>query len=188
MPNIDLTFITDLQADYTNYPNFIETGTYLGETILKVEPYFSNLHTIEIKKEFYENVKKKYSGNKITFYLGDSSNVLTEILPDINGRTIFFLDGHWSAGNTGRGDKDCPLYEELNSIILHHADEAIIIIDDIRLFGKGPTQGTEICNWEEINVENILKIVEDRITHKYYLPSGIIVDDRLVIHISKNSE
>ena len=28
MPNIDLTFITDLQADYTNYPNFIETGTY----------------------------------------------------------------------------------------------------------------------------------------------------------------
>ena len=108
MPSINLHFLKQLQCDYKNYPNFIETGTYMGGTILHMEQYFSKLYTIEIKKQFYENVKNKYKGDKINFYLGDSGEVLTKILPNINGRSIFFLDGHWSAGNTGKGVKDCP--------------------------------------------------------------------------------
>ena len=61
----------------------------------------------------------------------------------------------------------------------------IIIVDDVRLFGKGPNKCTEICNWEEINTENILKIVKDRMTNHYFLPSSLDKEDRLVIHISK---
>jgi len=185
MPSIDLNFLKTLKTDYKNYPNFIETGTFMGDTILHMEQYFSNLYTIEIKKEFYEEVKKKYKGDKINFYLGDSGVVLTDILPIITGKSIIFLDGHWSADNTGKGIKDCPLYEEITSIISSHKDEAIIIVDDARLFGKGPNEGTEICNWEEINTENILKIVKDRMTNHYFLPSSMNNEDRLVIHISK---
>ena len=184
---INLALLKTLQSDYKNYPNFIETGTYKGETILHMEQYFSNLYTIEIKKEFYENVKNKYKGDKINFYLGDSGDVLTEILPNINGKSIIFLDGHWSAGNTGKGNKDCPLYEELNTIMSNHKDEAIIIIDDARLFGMGPNNNNkyDICDWEEINTENILKIVKDRMTNHYLLASSMDPEDRLVIHISK---
>ena len=54
------------------------------------------------KKEFYENVKSNYTGDKIKFYLGDSGDVLSEILPTINDISIIFLDGHWSVGNTGK--------------------------------------------------------------------------------------
>lgn len=185
MPSIDLIFLKTLKTDYKNYTNFIETGTFMGDTILYMEPYFSNLYTIEIKKEFYETLTKKYKGDKINFYLGDSGDVLTDILPIITGKSIIFLDGHWSAGNTGKGIKDCPLYEEITSIISSHKDEAIIIVDDVRLFGKGPHKGTDICNWEEINIENILKIVKDRMTNHYFLPSSINNEDRLIIHISK---
>lgn len=185
MPSIDVKFINSLQNDYTEYPNFIETGTYRGDTILHMEPYFTNLYTIEIKKEYYELVKNNYKGNKINMYLGDSSTMLKHMMANINNKSIIFLDGHWSAGDTGKGDKDCPIYEELNQIMSYHKDEAIIIIDDVRLFGMGPNNGNNICNWEDINIETILNIVKGRITKRYLLPSDLNQNDRLIIHISK---
>ena len=40
MPSIGLDFFKKIENDYKNYPNFIETGTYLGETILHMENIF----------------------------------------------------------------------------------------------------------------------------------------------------
>jgi hypothetical protein len=183
MPAINVQFLKTLQTNYKHYLNFIETGTYMGETILHMEPYFSKLYTIEIKKEFYEKVKQQYTRNKIHFYLGDSSQVLSDILPVIKGKSIIFLDGHWSAGNTGKGKNDCPLYEELQHIMDNHQEEAIIIVDDVRLFGQGPNQGNQICNWENINVDHVMARVQTRMTQYYFLPSSLHQEDRLIIHI-----
>jgi len=190
MPSIDIDLLNKLDCNLKNYMNFIETGTYMGETVFCLEPYFSKLYTIEIKKEFYEAVINKYTGNKINFYHGDSSNILTKILPNISNKSIIFLDGHWSGGNTGKGTKDCPLYEELYNIVMFHKDEAIIIVDDVRLFGKGPNKELndyDLCNWENISEKNILNIVKNRLVKKFFLPSNIIENDRLIIHISKKN-
>ena len=169
---------------YQLYPTFVETGTYLGGTTFSVEPFFDCIHTIEIKKKFYKDVKKNYKGNKIIFHLGDSSICLNKICEEISTNAIFFLDGHWSAGNTGRGRKDCPLYEELNIIADKFYNKAIVIIDDVRLFGMGPNKGNELCNWEDINKDKILEIVNDRLETYYSLPSNIAKDDRLILHLN----
>ena len=186
MPSLDYNFIlriiNKLNID-NNFINFVETGTYLGETILNMESYFNNLYTIEIKKEYYDNIKNLYKGNKINFILGDSSKEISNISKLLQNNTIFFLDGHWSAGDTGRGEKDCPLYEELQSINDDFLFEGIIIIDDTRLFGKGPNIGNETCNWEYINQDNIINILKNRIDKYFYMESCICENDRLIIYI-----
>jgi len=104
------------------------------------------------------------------------------------GASVIFLDSHWSAGDTGRGEKDCPLYEELASIVAYHADATIVVIDDVRLFGKGPSFGNEVCDWEKINVANILELVKDRLVDHYYIPSHLDARDRLVLHLVPNPQ
>lgn len=165
------------------YPVFVETGTYMGETIIPLETHFKELHTIEVKKDIYDHVKQK--SNKINFYLGDSSKVLANLCPNIKHPTIFFLDGHWSAGITGKGEKDCPLYEELQCIMSSFNQDCIIIIDDCRLFGKGPNKKNEICNWEDINTETILKIVHSKMNNHYFCPSDVCENDRLILFLHK---
>ena len=91
--------------------------------------------------------------------------------------SIFFLDGHWSGEDTGRGYKDCPLYEELSCIMKFFEPTCIIIIDDVRLFGKGLRIGDEICDWEDINVGCILNLMKSRIEKHYFLPSHLDPSD-----------
>ena len=185
MPSIDNNFVNKLiKQDENIYKIFVESGTYLGETIFEMEKYFNELHTIEINEKFYNNVKNKYNGNKVNFYLGASEDKLIEICNLLKENAIFFLDGHWSAGDTGKGEKDCPLVEELNIINELFKYNGIIIVDDVRLFGKGPNKGDEICNWEDINVNNLLSIIEKRTNKYYFMPSNLYEKDRLIIHIN----
>lgn len=118
--------------------NFIETGTYLGNTSVWASNHFENVHTIEISEEIYSNTSKKYQYIKnIHFYLGDSKNVLPIIIPKINGSAIFWLDGHWCGRNTGGKFNECPIFDELNQAI--KVESPVILIDDLRYFlGPNP--------------------------------------------------
>lgn len=168
-----------------NHPlhTFIETGTYRGETIFAMEPFFDTLHTIEIKKEFLDACKAKYEGNKIHFHLGDSTAILPKILPKIQGDVAFFLDGHWSSKDTGRGPKDVPLFEELDSINLLLQGKALLIIDDYRLFGRHPKAFFKFKyhteDWSGISKRSLTACVQSR------LISSFVHGDRFVICISE---
>jgi hypothetical protein len=181
MPFLDHAFLLSLKDDsYTNYPVFIETGTLNGDTIFAMEPYFNHLFTVEISESYFHKTRAKYQGNKIEFLHGDSAQLFKELLPLIVEPCIFFLDGHYSSGDTGRGEKDCPLIEEITHIQNLYRSNAIIIIDDFRLFGQCQNE-----DWHDIHKETILDILKSRIEKVYHLDSTYAPNDRLVIHISK---
>ena len=148
-----------------------------------MEPHFHNLYTIEYSDKYYNYTKNMYNGNKIKFIHGDSSIVFTSLLPQISDKCIFFLDGHWSSGDTGKSAKDCPLVEEITHINNLFSNEAIIIIDDYRLFGLDSSSGKLQEDWSDINKDELLKILSSRITNVYHLDSTCSKDDRLIIHI-----
>lgn len=178
MPGIDHEFLTNLKEDFKEYPVFVETGTCDGHTIMGVEQHFTKLYTIEFSEMYYTRTKKRYNGDKIDFIQGDSSFVFKHLLPTLHEKCIFFLDGHWSSGDTGRSAKDCPLVEEITHINALFKQAAIIIIDDVRLFG---TKRNE--DWSEISREGLLDIIKDRTTMVYSMDSVCARDDRLIIHI-----
>jgi len=184
MPSIDKEFLNLLKDDYTQYNCFIETGTENGVSTFALEPHFNKIYTIEFSEKYYNKTKNRYRGNKINFIHGDSSIVFESLLPKITDKCIFFLDGHWSSGDTGHSHKDCPLNEEITNINMLFTNDAIIIIDDFRLFGLDKSSGKLGEDWSQINKENLLNILKPRINKVYHLASSLAKDDRLIIHIN----
>ena len=106
--------LKELKINKKEYTHFVETGTWVGETILNFINEFEKLYTIEVGEQIYNEFNKKdYDRNKLKSILGDSSKMLKPVIDEIKNNTIFFLDGHFSSWPTSKGDKDVPLYEEL---------------------------------------------------------------------------
>lgn len=112
----------------------VETGTYLGAMVEAVKRYFDKIYTIELDKTLYMRAKKKFEGEKhIKVIRGDSSKVLTKILPIIKDPCLFWLDAHYSGGITSKGEKFTPILAEL-AAIWARGQEDVVLVDDAHLF------------------------------------------------------
>lgn len=114
----------------------IETGTYYGDMVDAMKDYFNRIYSIELSDELYEKAKQKFSGDdRIEIIHGDSGIELGKLIANLDQAALFWLDGHYSAGVTAKGDKDTPIYEELTHIFCSPQKGHVIIIDDARCFG-----------------------------------------------------
>ena len=64
MPTLTLDKLNDVVKEFDlnsdNYSTFVETGTYVGDTVRSVQPYFEQVHTIEISKSLYDRFFKEH--------------------------------------------------------------------------------------------------------------------------------
>jgi hypothetical protein len=119
----------------TGHTLFVETGTFLGDTTLAMAGVFQRCWTVEIDEPLYQQALRKFEGHhNITAIRGDSETTIADILKDVDAPAIFWLDGHYSRGNTGRGLLDSPILNELRRIFEHPIKTHVILIDDARLF------------------------------------------------------
>lgn len=125
--------LVELARKY-NLATLVETGTYLGDMMYAMQPHFEQLYSIELSKLFYSKAVKRFSSNpNIKLLNGDSALKLNEVVLQLKSPALFWLDGHYSGGITAKGDKECPVYEELEWIFKSQL-EHVIVIDDARLF------------------------------------------------------
>ena len=123
-------FIDQLQKQ-TGYEFFLETGTYLGEMVEAQKLIFKKIISIELGQQLYLDAKKKFAKDKnVTLFQGDSGIVLREIIEIVKEPAIFWLDGHYSEGITAKGQKNCPIIEELEAIFSGKRFKHILLIDD----------------------------------------------------------
>jgi hypothetical protein len=115
---------------------FIETGTYKGKMVYAVMPYIKNIYSIELDAAHWQRAYERFSGYpNIRIIHGQSGEVLPQLLKDIRGNCLFWLDAHYSGGSTAKGPLDSPVEQELECIMKHkRADEHIILIDDAGCF------------------------------------------------------
>ena len=113
-------------------PNFVETGTFRGDTALWAAEVFEKVFTIEIDPELCQKASQRNNPkNNISFILGDSKTELPKLVQTLDGPALFWLDGHWCMGGGGK-DAECPLMDEL--LAISNLKSSIIMIDDARCF------------------------------------------------------
>lgn len=128
------TIIKEYQKKYS-CTILIETGTYLGDMVEAQKNTFKQIISIELGIDLYKKAQKRFRNYKhINIVQGDSGKVLGNILKKINEPAIFWLDGHYSADITAKGEKDCPIFEELGAVFSSTPLNHILLIDDARLF------------------------------------------------------
>jgi len=131
---------------YRNLENitvFIETGTFLGDTIHTFRNDFETLVSFELSSELASKATKRFEDySHIQIITGDSGELLPNVLKKFSKPCLFWLDGHYSSEffigaefiKTAKGKKDTPIIEELTAILHHPIKKHVILIDDARCF------------------------------------------------------
>ena len=121
---------------------FVETGTFMGDTLAFFEKEFDKLYSIELSEDLAAGAKKRFEkDDHIEVIQGDSEEVLPSVLEKLNGKVMFWLDGHYSSEfylkgewiKTAKGNTNTPIVRELE-LILASGLTSIILVDDARLF------------------------------------------------------
>ncbi len=144
---------------------FIETGTFLGDTLMAVSPNFKYNWSMEAQNHFFQLSSLRFAHptrKNVTLLEGDSPDVLPNVFseldvrPEDNKRSIIFFDAHFSGHIAGESDADhlsykskkygeCPLLQEIEAISNHSVDDHVIVIDDMRVLGsRGWPTSTEL--------------------------------------------
>ncbi len=114
---------------------FVETGTHLGGGI-RTAMYtgeFSKYFSCELSESRQQqNLETFKDCEGVHLYVGWSVDSFKEILPQLDEKSLFFLDAHAEGGGV-------PTYEELDLIKeMCDRDDHTIIVDDVPIyFGDG---------------------------------------------------
>lgn len=151
---------------------FVETGTYLGDTLAYIaSKKIVRCTSVELADEYYLKALDRFSSySNVNVMQGDSGVVIPQVVESLQEPALFWLDGHYSGTGTGRAEADTPISSELTSILGSPITGHVILIDDARCF-----DGTNSYP----HLDLLLQIVRNHGGYKIEVSADII---RLVPH------
>lgn len=159
---------------------FVEGGTYKGGTAKNMSNKFSKVYTVEKSDVMHSEAEEVLKDlPNVTLLKGDTRTYLPSILED-NNNILFWLDAHWSGGDTYGENDECPLIEELN-IIFKYDKNHMVLIDDARLFLAPPPHPhnhekwpsiidiTKVLpvDWELVVFEDVIYLFPEKINNEF---------------------
>lgn len=112
----------------------VETGTYYADTVRGLRKDFRQIYSIELDERLHGMAvaRCKRQANAVLLQ-GDSGERIVDVIARLTGPALFWLDAHYSAGETARGDVDTPIHAELIAV-LGDGRPHVVLVDDMREF------------------------------------------------------
>jgi SAM-dependent methyltransferase len=119
---------------------FVESGTYLGDTVAFLRPHVERIVTVEVEPKLHADAVRRFAGDDgIDVILGDALEVVPAIARELDRPALIWLDGHFSGGVTGQGEYVEPAPAILDAFAVAPPPAgSTIIVDDLRMFGRDP--------------------------------------------------
>ena len=163
---------------YQNIKNFVETGTYKGDTTLMASDYYDKVFTMEIVPELHYNSKlraEKAGKTNINFYLGDSVKLLQQIVPLVQDGSVFFIDAHQSGFDTSNNGKQVPLMDELKVLLSTRLGPSLFIFDDVRFWVN---HDQAAWDWTDVSEQGIIRTFTEK---GYAVDKFFVHNDRFFV-------
>jgi hypothetical protein len=136
---LDRNFVGAL-ARHFGLTAFVETGTYMGDTVANLADLFERLTSIELAPELAAQARVRFATQPHVSIIGaDSSEGLKIAFNRIPDQpALIWLDAHYSGGTTARGDGNTPVLAEVEQILTMRDGRDVILVDDVRYFWPVP--------------------------------------------------
>lgn len=121
------------------FQTFIETGTFKGDTLASVAETGIRSISVELSREYFDRANQRFAGmSHVELHQGDAADVLPRIVALLKEPALFWLDGHYSAGETAHGALASPISTEMRCILDSPIEGHVVLIDDAADFtGEG---------------------------------------------------
>ncbi|MEM8732804.1 MAG: hypothetical protein AAGG44_01185 [Planctomycetota bacterium] len=171
-------------AGVSGAKTFVETGTFQGATTRWAAGVFAEVHTIELARGLFDEYSPELARIEgVHPHFGDSATKLPEIVSSLGDEpSLFWLDGHWSGGETAGEQAECPIIPELECLTQRPRD--LILIDDARFFLCAPPRPHKPSHWPTIAEivrtcpgDRFVQVIDDVI---FIVPDNIEVRSCLV--------
>jgi predicted O-methyltransferase YrrM len=119
---------------------FVESGTYLGDTVDFFLPHARRIVSVEMDEELWRRASQRFGKQpQVEVVRGDAEQEIPRIVGALGEPALIWLDGHYSGEGTAHGEQAEPavsILERLGDVGVQPG--TTIVVDDLRLFGRLP--------------------------------------------------